>query len=228
MTAKLWFFDLDGTLADTDRDIRDAWRAALADLGLDCPDFDRDFVAGPPIEDMARKLFPDAYTPELGTRLRTLFGEHYDHDGLPHTTEHRHAVARAQALRASGAKVVVATNKRYAGARLVAEKFGWDRIFDGIYAGDMFCAMAAEDAQRLLARAGLSENPGKLKKGELLEFLMRLYAVPREACAIVGDTRSDFMAARETGIASVGVAWGYGTAAELALADRIVSHGEDI
>ena len=22
---KLWFFDLDGTLADTDRDIREAW-----------------------------------------------------------------------------------------------------------------------------------------------------------------------------------------------------------
>ena len=34
------FFDLDGTLADTDRDIREAWKAALRDLGLDCPDFD--------------------------------------------------------------------------------------------------------------------------------------------------------------------------------------------
>ena len=34
---KLWFFDLDGTLADTDRDIREAWKATLADLGLECP-----------------------------------------------------------------------------------------------------------------------------------------------------------------------------------------------
>ena len=31
---RFWFFDLDGTLADTDGDIRLAWKAALADLGL--------------------------------------------------------------------------------------------------------------------------------------------------------------------------------------------------
>ena len=77
---KLWFFDLDGTLADTDPDIRAAWKATLKDLGLDCPNFDRDFVAGPPIEDMAKALFPDADTDELGARLRKGFGDHYDHD----------------------------------------------------------------------------------------------------------------------------------------------------
>ena len=40
----------DPTLADTDGDIRLAWKAALADLGLDCPTFDRDFIAGPPMK----------------------------------------------------------------------------------------------------------------------------------------------------------------------------------
>ena len=56
---RFWFFDLDGTLADTDGDIRLAWKAALADLGLACPTFDRDFIAGPPIDEMVKKLFPD-------------------------------------------------------------------------------------------------------------------------------------------------------------------------
>ena len=50
------FFDLDGTLADTDPDIRGAWKAALADLGLECPSFDEKFVAGPPIDEMTRIL----------------------------------------------------------------------------------------------------------------------------------------------------------------------------
>lgn len=213
MTTRLWFFDLDGTLADTDRDIREAWRAALADLGLVCPDFERDFVAGPPIEEMARRLFPEAYTPALGAELRARFGEHYDRDGLPNTVEYPGVIDRVRTLAAEGAKVVVATNKRYAGARLVAEKFGWDAVFDGIYAGDMF-----------------KDDPaiGKMTKAALLAFIMRRYGIPREECAIVGDTRSDFDAAHEAGIASVGVTWGYGTREELALADRVVSSPGEI
>ena len=61
------FFDLDGTLADTDPDIRRSWKAALADLGLECPDFDEKFVAGPPIDEMTRILFPGIFTASLAT-----------------------------------------------------------------------------------------------------------------------------------------------------------------
>ena len=43
---------------------------------------------------------------------------------------------------------------------------------------------------------------------------------------MVGDTTSDFEAARANGIESVGVTWGYGRPEELALADRIVSSPE--
>ena len=135
---KLWFFDLDGTLADTDRDIREAWKATLADLGLECPRFDELFVAGPPIEDMAKALFPEIYTDALCAAIRKGFGEHYDNDGFPNTVEYPGIVDRVRALKAAGATVVVATNKRYVGAVLIARKFGWERVFDGIYAGDMF------------------------------------------------------------------------------------------
>ena len=210
---RLWFFDLDGTLADTDRDIREAWRATLADLGVDCPSFERDFVAGPPIEEMAKKLLPDVYTDELGRRLRAGFGEHYDHDGFANTFEYPGVLDRVRAIRASGATVVIATNKRFAGAKLMAEKFGWDEVFDGIYAGDMY-----------------KDDPsiGKMGKSDLLRFIMRRLGARPEECVIVGDTRSDFVAAQENGIASVGVEWGYGRPEELALADRVVSKASDI
>ena len=210
---KFWFFDLDGTLADTDRDIRLAWREAMADLGLACPDFEERFVAGPPIEEMARALFPREYNDELGRRLRERFGAHYDSDGYPETREYPGVMDRVRALKASGAKVYVVTNKRYVGAKGIAAKFGWMEVFDGLYAGDMY-----------------RDDPsvGRLRKGELLGRVMRETGARAEECAMVGDTMSDFAAARENGIESVGVAWGYGTPAELAYADRIVNKPEEV
>ena len=85
MHRRFVFFDLDGTLADTDPDIRGAWKAALRDLGLECPDFDAKFVAGPPIDEMTRALFPEAFTQELADGIRRRFAAHYDGDGFPLT-----------------------------------------------------------------------------------------------------------------------------------------------
>jgi len=209
----VWFFDLDGTLADTDRDIREAWKATLEDLGIECPNFERDFVAGPPIEAMAEALFPGLYTPELGERLRQGFGKHYDHDGFPNTREYPGVLDRVRELKAAGAKVYVATNKRYAGATLMARKFGWDEIFDGIYASDMY-----------------KDDPsvGKLKKPALLAKMIRDLALDAADCAMVGDTASDFDAARANGILSIGVTWGYGRPDELAAADRTAATPSEI
>ncbi len=213
MKRRLWFFDLDGTLADTDRDIREAWRRSLADMGLECPNFERDFVAGPPIEEMAKALFPAIYTPELGSELRRRFGEHYDHDGFPYTAEYPGVIDCVRRLKSEGATVVVATNKRYVGAKLIAEKFGWFDVFDGIYAADMY-----RDDPKI----------GPLRKPALLALLIARYGVSPAECAIVGDTKSDFAAAKENGIESVGVRWGYGTAEELAMADRLVASADEI
>lgn len=210
---RVWFFDLDGTLADTENDIRLAWRAAMAELGLVAPDFDRDFVAGPPIEEMAKKLFPAEYTEALGAELRRRFGAHYDHDGFPTTREYPGVREKVVRIRAAGDTVIIATNKRFAGAKLMAEKFGWDTLFDGLYAGDMF-----------------KDDPsvGKLRKPELLAYILRTRGFDPRTVTMVGDTVSDFEAAKANGLTSVAVAWGYGKPEELMLADRIARTAEEI
>ena len=202
---KFWFFDLDGTLADTDRDIREAWKAALRDLGLDCPRFDEVFVAGPPIDEMTRRLFPDRFTPALADDVRRLFASHYDGDGFPNTYEYPGVLDEVRAVAAAGATAAIVTNKRHAGATAMARRFGWNGVFaGGVWSGDMF--------------------PGrKLAKTELLaEVMRRLGAAPGES-VMVGDTASDFEAARANGVFSVGVEWGYGRPDELAAADVTVS-----
>ena len=202
---RFWFFDLDGTLADTDRDIREAWKAALRDLGLDCPRFDEVFVAGPPIDEMTRRLFPDHFTPALADDVRRLFASHYDGDGFPNTYEYPGVLDEVRAVAAAGATAAIVTNKRHAGATAMARRFGWNGVFaGGVWSGDMF--------------------PGrKLAKTELLAVVMqRLGAAPSES-VMVGDTASDFEAAAANGVFSVGVEWGYGRPDELAAADVTVS-----
>lgn len=210
-----YFFDLDGTLADTDKDIRESWKAALVDLKIDCPHFDREFVSGPPIDEMAKALFPEKYTPELADAIRVGFARHYDTDGLPNTTEYAEAVAAARELKAQGHYVAIVTNKRYVGATAVVEKFGWQSIFDGLYTGDMDVALGKSGAK-------------KMRKTELLKRLIGELNAPLENCVMIGDTKSDFEAAAYCGIRSIAVTWGYGTPAELAQATRIVQSAGEI
>lgn len=199
------FFDLDGTLADTDRDIREAWKAAIADAGMRCADFDEKFVAGPPFDEMAKMLFPNEYTPELGERFKRSFAHHYDGDGFPNTFEYPGIAEELKALKRMGKRMYIVTNKRYIGAMAMARHFGWDKIFDGLYAGDMY-------------------PEGKLRKPALLRRVIgELKAEPSES-VLIGDTLLDFEAARENGIESIGVTWGYGKREELDHADKLCSH----
>lgn len=211
---KFVFFDLDGTLADTDPDIRRAWKAALRDLGLECPDFDRKFVAGPPIDEMARALFPEKFTQELADGIRRQFAEHYDGDGFPETREYPGVLDEVRRLKESGRTVAIVTNKRYAGATAMARHFGWRRVFDDVYSGDMFVDP--------LVAAHYGVEPGrKMRKPEMLSVVMRLHGARPCESALVGDTANDFEAAAENGVLSVGVEWGYGTREELAQADVV-------
>ena len=206
------FFDLDGTLADTDADIRRAWKGAMADLGLECPQFDEVFVAGPSIEDMTRTLFPDRFTPELASAIREGFGRHYDGDGFPLTREYPGVIAVVLRLRARGLRAYIATNKRYVGAKLIAAHFGWQDVFDGLYAGDMH----------------MNDEIGKLPKPALLAFAMREIGVEPQECVMIGDTANDFRAAAANAMPSIGVSWGYGTDAELREATRVVSSADQL
>ena len=211
--AKVWFFDLDGTLADTDADIRLAWRSALAAMGVDTEPFDRLFVAGPTLEEMARRMYPSIYSDAFAGELRRRFGECYDRCGFPQTREYPGVLAAVRKLRASGIRTFIATNKRFAGAKAVARRLGWEDAFEAIYAGDM--------------RADAS-GTGKMRKDALLAYAMSKIGAAAGECTMVGDTSGDFNAAKANGMRSIGVTWGYGTAEELRQADSVVSGAAEL
>jgi len=202
-----WFFDLDGTLARTGEDIIVAWKAALLSLGRDLSRFDEVFKIGPTLEKVVYELYDDA-TPELVAALTEKFREVYDGGGFPKTVLYPGVAELLQAIRASGGKSYIVTNKRDHATQLIARKFGWDRLMDGVWSFDTF--------------------ESKYKKPELLAKLLTDLEVDPATAVMVGDTKGDVDAGKANGLATVGVTYGYGSRAELSDADRVFDSADDI
>ena len=195
-----WFFDFDGTLCDTEADIKRAWRAALRELGRDCPKFDAVYRTGPTLDQVTYMLFDDA-TPELVEQIRARFKTCYDQGGFPETKPYPWVPAWLAALKAKGCHLYVATNKRYSPMGALMRKMGWEDLFDGYYSFDMY---AGE----------------KLTKAALLARVLAERGIDPADAVMVGDTRGDVEAGKAAGLYTIGCTWGYGTRAELEGADE--------
>jgi len=202
-----WFFDLDGTLARTGEDIIVAWKTALRSLGRDLSRFDELFTIGPPLEKVVYEMYDDA-TPELVAAVTAAFKPLYDGGGFPNTVPYPGVPELLAAIRKAGGKAYIVTNKRHGATQLIARKFGWDRLMDGIWSYDTFEV--------------------KYKKPDLLAKLLADLGIDPKTAVMVGDTKGDVDAGKANGLATVGVTYGYGTREELSAADRTVDAAGDL
>ena len=196
-----WFFDFDGTLACTGEDIILAWKKTLADMGLSCPHFDEVFRIGPTLEKMAYELF-DGATPELVAEIGERFKPNYDESGFPNTVPYPGIPEKLAALKESGAKIYIVTNKRHEATQKIVKAIGWENLFDGVWSFDSY--------------------PGvKYKKPDLLARLLAELGVDPSDAVMVGDTKGDIDAGKANGVHTIGVTWGYGAREELSEADEL-------
>lgn len=202
-----WFFDLDGTLMDTAGDVVGAWKRTIADLGLECPGFDEVFRMGPSINDIARVLFPGrADIDSLIAAIRSRFAENYDKGGFPTTVPYPGVEAWLERLKASGAKIYIASNKRLAPTVMLVRKTGWENLLDGVYTSDM-------------------HPPEVLKKPVFLARALRELGIEGKDAVMVGDTAGDIEAGKANAMHTVGVSWGYASDPhELDMADEVIDH----
>jgi phosphoglycolate phosphatase len=112
------------------------------------------------------------------------------------------------ALRSRGATLHVVTAKPAVYTREIIRHFGIDGHFSS------------------LVGPGMEET--RFTKGDLIrKALSENDASPSDEVTI-GDRAADIIGARENGVRSIGVTWGYGESEELAEADAVVNSWADL
>lgn len=189
-------FDLDGTLFDTSGDLTAAVNHALALAGR--PPFTVEQVK-PMIGHGARRMLERGLeasggcTPEL---VRELFGEllvFYESNLTRHSKPFPGLLDAMDALDARGVKLGIVTNKfEYLAVKLVAELGMTDRFA---------CVIGGDTMGRGNAK------PSRLPIDEMIARCRALGGGDR--AAFVGDSELDTGAARNAGIPSIGVGFGF-------------------
>lgn len=188
--------DLDGTLVDPKPGLIGSVQYALRKLGCPVPPADELlWLIGPPFRVSFPKLLgsPDQVEEAIAYyRESYLNGGMYDaivYDGVPEALD---------ALRSGGHRLLVATSKPHRYARLILERFGLDRHFMAICGPEL---------------DGTNDH-----KADLIAHMIAREGVRARTAIMIGDREFDVLAAARHGIPTVGVTWGYGSAAELTAA----------
>ena len=192
MKYKVILFDLDGTLLDTLRDLAAAVNAALRKRGhpLHSPEEYRKMV-GHGVRNLVTVALPEAfrtdetYIDSCLADFKAYYTEHID----VHTRPYPGIPELLARLHGSGTRIAVASNKFQEGTeKLIAE------FFPGI----PFAAILGN-------RPGYPLKPDSEIVGEVLRAAG---ASPADAI-LVGDSSTDMLTARNGGIKSIAVTWGY-------------------
>ena len=195
---KYVFFDLDGTLTQSEFGIMAAAVRALTHFGIETPSKEilKKFI-GPPLY----VSFHDFYglNDKDSEEAIKIYREYYVKEGVYQAPLYEGIKEMLESLKAAGCTLMITTSKPEAMAVIVAKNDGISDYFDGIIGPslDEHDPNKAILIRRAMKALGLSE-------ADILE-----------ECLMIGDRFYDIEAACEVGIDSIGVLYGYGNEQEL-------------
>lgn len=198
MNEKTILFDLDGTLTDSGEGIIHCAQLTFAELGLPVPSKEElRVIVGPPLRDSFIRF---GVRPEDSDKATDIYRIHYQDFGKYENFPYPGIEALLQKLKADGHVLYVATSKPEAISIDILEHFGLSKYFDRI--------------------CGSSLNYNRSTKAEVIRYLLSEES-PKGKILMVGDTIFDVLGAKELGIPTVGVSWGYGVIDEMTAAGAI-------
>jgi phosphoglycolate phosphatase len=207
-TRRVLLVDLDGTLTDNLEGITRSIRHALRELGAPEPgDSALLPCVGPPLRASFARLLGTADR-TIVERALALYRERYADVGWQENVVYEGADTAFARLAERGETLYLCTSKPVPYAEKIVARFGFGRFLNGVYGADLGGALDDKAAlvADLVAREGLD---------------------PRR-CTMIGDREHDVRAAHANDMRAIGVLWGYGSPAELAVADALVTHPDEI
>lgn len=218
-------FDLDGTLTDPKIGITTCVQYALHKLGIEEPDLDKlEPFIGPPLRDSFRDFYD--MDEEKAGQAAAYYRERFSTVGLFENEVYPGIPQMLKELKKDGKKLAIASSKPTVFVKRILEHFEIFQYFDVIVGSELDGTRSrkeevVEEALRQLLPeneyAGLCKGTAALTESN-------------HAVVMVGDRRFDIEGAKEHGIASIGVEYGYAEAGELGQtgADIIVETVEEL
>lgn len=192
MTPKTIFFDLDGTLTDSGEGVMNCARLALEHFGIPIPsDTEMRKFVGPPL----RESFARVGIPKDGIEIAMdIYRNRYNPIGIFENTPYPGIHRLLERLKQDGHRLYVATSKPEGMALRIAERFELMPYFERI--------------------CGATLDKSRDSKSAVIAYLLD-HVENRKNVVMIGDTAYDVIGAAAHGIPTIGVAWGYGTPAEM-------------
>lgn len=211
---KYVLFDLDGTLTDPKEGITKSVAYALEAYGIHVEDLDSlcKFI-GPPLKDSFVKFY--GFSEEQGYEAVEKYREYFRPHGVYENKVYAGVDKLLAELKASGKMIILATSKPTVFANTILEHFDLMKYFDVVCGSEL--------------------DGSRVKKGDVITYALEQVAekdtgFDKSKAVMIGDREHDILGAKENGLDSIGVLYGYGDRAEheAAGADYIVETVEEL
>lgn len=192
---KYVFFDLDGTLTDPFEGITNSVAYALEKFGISVEDRKTlsPFI-GPPLVDSFKEFF--GFDDIYANKAVEYYREYFSVKGLYENKVYNGVEKTLEELKKRGYKSVIATSKPEIFTVKILEKFDLIKYFDFV--------------------AGATLDQTRVKKADVIAYAVAsLKIADKSEIIMVGDRKFDVDGARQNGIETVGVLYGYGDREEM-------------
>ena len=191
--------DLDGTLTDPKVGITTSARYGLEKIGHPISDeINIDWIIGPPLKASLAKILNIEADHVLAEQALMGYRERFAVKGLYENHVFEGVAETLAELKRRGYRLFVATAKPTVYAKQILEHFDLAQYFTDIHGSEL--------------------NGDRTNKAELIQYILAQQQLQADQCMMVGDREHDIFGARQNGIDTIAVNYGYGSQEELALA----------